>query len=62
MYPFYVQNQRVFSFSYKPPKGMVKDDATGKWYEVRRTELGRGRKVYGVQISKPRGIEQKHHS
>lgn len=41
---------------------MVKDDATGKWYEVRRTELGRGRKVYGVQISKPRGIEQKHHS
>lgn len=53
MYPFYVQNQRVFSFSYKPPKGIVKDGATGKWYEVLRTEQGRGRKVYGVQISEP---------
>jgi hypothetical protein len=48
MYPFYVNDKRVFSFSYKPRKGgVVKDDDTGKWYEILRVDEGRGRKAYG---------------
>ncbi|MEK4500637.1 hypothetical protein [Bacillus sp. FSL R12-0069] len=48
MYPFYVEGEKVFSFSYKPSKGgVVKDDDTGKWYEIEEVEQGRGRKVYG---------------
>lgn len=48
MYPFYVDGKKVFPFSYKPSEGdVVKDDDTGKWYEVEKVEQGRGRKVYG---------------
>ncbi|MGG2091287.1 hypothetical protein AB1283_00790 [Bacillus sp. S13(2024)] len=51
MYPFYVDEKKVFSFSYKPNKcGVVKDDDTGKWYEIKEVEQGRGRKVYGKEI------------
>ncbi|MFJ7030608.1 hypothetical protein ACIQUE_06345 [Bacillus cereus] len=49
MYPFYVDGEKVFSFSYKPSKGVVKDDDTGKWYEITKVEQGRGRKVYGKE-------------
>ncbi|HFK1757080.1 hypothetical protein [Bacillus wiedmannii] len=49
MYPFYVDGEKVFSFSYKPSKGVVKDDDTGKWYEITVVEQGRGRKVYGKE-------------
>lgn len=50
MYPFYVDGEKVFSFSYKPRKGgVVKDDDTGKWYEIKEVEQGRGRKVYGKE-------------
>lgn len=47
MYPFYADGKRVFSFSYKPSKGVVRDDDTGKWYEILKVDEGRGRKVYG---------------
>lgn len=48
MYPFYVDNKKVFSFSYKPDRGdIVRDDDTNKWYEVLEIEEGKGRKVYG---------------
>lgn len=50
MYPFYVRGKKVFSFSYKPSKGgVVRDDDTGKWYEIEKVEEGRGRKVYGKE-------------
>lgn len=49
MYPFYVDGEKVFSFSYKPSKGVVKDDDTGKWYEITEVEQGRRRKVYGKE-------------
>ncbi|MEK4966344.1 hypothetical protein MKX29_01335 [Cytobacillus sp. FSL R7-0696] len=49
MYPFYVKGKRVFSFSYKPSKGVVKDDDTGKWYEITKAPEGRSRKVYGKE-------------
>ncbi|MEK4024455.1 hypothetical protein [Sporosarcina sp. FSL W7-1283] len=47
MYPFFVDGERIFSFSYKPSKGVVKDDDTGKWYEITKAPEGRNRKVYG---------------
>lgn len=47
MYPFYVNGKRVFSFSYKPSEGVVKDDDTDKWYEITKAPKGRSRKVYG---------------
>lgn len=50
MYPFYVKDKKVFSFSYKPTKGgVVKDDDTGQWYEILKVEEGRGRKVFGKE-------------
>lgn len=50
MYPFYVDGNKVFSFSYKPRKGgVVKDDDTEKWYEILKVNEGRGRKVYGKE-------------
>lgn len=50
MYPFYVDGNKVFSFSYKPRKGgVVRDDDTGKWYEILKVDDGRGRKVYGKE-------------
>lgn len=50
MYPFFVKDKKVFSFSYKPTKGeVVKDDDTGKWYEILKVDEGRGRKVYGKE-------------
>lgn len=50
MYPFFVKGEKVFSFSYKPSKGgFVKDDDTGKWYEILTVDTGRGRKVYGKE-------------
>lgn len=52
MFPFYVDEKKVFSFSYKPRKnGVVKDDDTGKWYEITKVPEGRGRKVFGKEIS-----------
>lgn len=51
MYPFYVKGKRVFSFSYKTKKGVVKDDDTGKWYEITDIEEGRGRKVFGEETA-----------
>lgn len=48
MYPFYVDGSKLFSFSYKPRKnGVVRDDDTGKWYEITETPKGRERKVTG---------------
>lgn len=50
MYPFYVSGKRVFSFSYKPSRGgVVKDDDTGKWYEILKVDDGKGRKIYGKE-------------
>ena len=49
MYPFYVNGERVFSFSYKPSYGVVKDDDTGEWYEITEPPKGRNRKVYGKE-------------
>ena len=50
MYPFFVEDKKVFSFSYKPRKGgVVRDDDTGKWYEILKVDGGRGRKVYGKE-------------
>lgn len=49
MFPFYVDGKKIFSFSYKPKKGVVKDDDTGKWYEILKVNEGRGRKVYGQE-------------
>lgn len=49
MYPFYVNGERVFSFSYKPGHGVVKDDDTGKWYEITKPPEGRNRKVFGKE-------------
>ena len=50
MYPFYVGNKKIFSFSYKPNKGVfVRDDETGKWYEIEKVDEGKGRKVYGKE-------------
>ncbi|MBG9840806.1 MULTISPECIES: hypothetical protein [Bacillus cereus group] len=57
MYPFYVEGEKVFSFSYKPSKGgVVKDDDTGKWYVIKEVEQGRGRKVYGKETSNLDGM------
>ncbi|MFK3938919.1 hypothetical protein ACI2JA_15575 [Alkalihalobacillus sp. NPDC078783] len=48
MYPFYVNDEKIFSFSYMPRKGgVVKDDDTGKWYEITGVDEGRGRKITG---------------
>ncbi|MDQ0268687.1 hypothetical protein J2S17_000556 [Cytobacillus purgationiresistens] len=44
-----MKEKRKFSFSYKPSKGVVKDDDTGKWYEITKVPEGRNRKVYGKE-------------
>ncbi|PER78693.1 hypothetical protein [Bacillus cereus] len=49
MYPFYVDGEKVFSFSYNQSKGVVKDDDAGNWYKITEVEQGRGRKVYGKE-------------
>ena len=50
MFPFFVKGEKMFSFSYKPRKGgAVKDDDTGKWYEIQKVDESRGRKVYGKE-------------
>lgn len=54
MYPFYVNGEKVFSFSYKPDIGdEVKYDETGDWFEVINVEKGRGRKIYGRRTIEP---------
>ncbi|WP_242466400.1 hypothetical protein [Bacillus thuringiensis] len=50
MYPFYVDGEKVFSFSYKPSKGVVKDDDTGKWYEITKSSKGVGAKFTGKKL------------
>ncbi|MDM5332972.1 hypothetical protein QUF56_07000 [Ureibacillus composti] len=45
MYPFYVNGEGDFR-TYKPDKGVVKDDDMGKWYEITDVKEGHGSKVY----------------
>ena len=60
MYPFYVDDKKVFSFSYKPRKnGVIKDDDTGIWYEITKVSEGKGRKVYGKVTSNLDGLNWK---
>lgn len=50
MYPFYMNGERIFSFSYKPKvNDVVRDDDTGKWYEILKVDEGHGRNIYGKE-------------
>ena len=53
MYPFYVNNKKIFSFSYKPEIGdVIKEDVSGKWYKILSVGEKRSRKVYGKETFK----------
>jgi hypothetical protein len=57
MYPFYVNGEKIFSFSYKPSKNdIIRDDETNRWYRVTDVEEGRGRKIYGHATANPMNV------
>lgn len=63
MYPFYVNGEKIFSFRYRPRRGsVVKDDDTGRWYEITHVPYGRERTILGKRTSNLDDIDWKDYT